>query len=92
METRRTHVCCLYSPYPDHPYVAAAREEAGIPSEDGRIPPEYENQKKVFSKTRAQAVPEHGLQDLTIDLVEGKEPPWVLIYNLYAKELETLRD
>ncbi len=77
---------------PDHPHVAVAREEAGIPSEDGRIPPEFEDLKKVFSKTRAQAVPEHGPQDLTIDLVEGKEPPWGPIYNLSAKELETLRD
>jgi hypothetical protein len=60
---------------PDHPYMAAAREETGIPSEDSRILPEYEDLKEVFSKTRAQAVPEHGLHDLTIDLVEGKEPP-----------------
>jgi hypothetical protein len=77
---------------PDHPYVAAVREEAGIPLKDGHIPPEYEDLEEVFSKTRAQAVPEHGLQDLTIDLVEGKKPPWGLIYNLSAKELETLRD
>ncbi len=63
------------APNPDHPYVAAAREEAGIPPEDGRIPLEYEDLKEVFLKTRAQAVPEHGPQDLTIYLVEGKEPP-----------------
>jgi hypothetical protein len=37
-------------------------------------------------------VPEHGPHDLTIDLIEGKEPPWGPIYNLSAKELETLRD
>ncbi len=63
------------APNPDHPHVAAAREESGILSEDGRIPPEYEDLKEIFSKTRAQAVPVHGLQDLTIDLVEGKELP-----------------
>jgi hypothetical protein len=80
------------APNPDHPYVAAAREEAGIPSEDGQIPPEYEDLKGVFWKTRAQAVPEHGPQNLTIDLVEDKELPWGQIYNLSAKELETLRD
>jgi hypothetical protein len=28
---------------PNHPHVAAARKDAGIPSEDGRIPPEYED-------------------------------------------------
>ncbi len=77
---------------PDHLYVAAAREEAGIPSEDGLILPEYEDLKEVFSKTMAQAVPKHGPQDLTIDLVEGKEIPWGPIYNFSAKELETLRN
>jgi hypothetical protein len=55
--------------------VTAAREEAGIPSEDDRKPPEYENLKEIFSKTRAQAVPEHSRQDLAIDIVEGKQPP-----------------
>jgi hypothetical protein len=80
------------APNPDHLYVAAAREEAGIPSEDDRIPPEYEDLKEVFSMTGAPAVPEHGPQDLTIDLVEGKKPPWGPIYNLTANKLETLRD
>jgi hypothetical protein len=80
------------APNSDHPHVAVAREETGIPFEDGRIPAEYEDLKKVFSKTRAQAVLEHGSQDLTIDLVEGKKPPWGPIYNLSAKELETLPD
>ncbi len=32
----------------DNPYVDAARKEASIPSEDGRIPPEYEDLKEVF--------------------------------------------
>ncbi len=35
---------------------------------------------------------EHGSHDLTIDLVEGKKPSWGPIYNLLAKELETLLD
>jgi hypothetical protein len=72
---------------PDHPDVVVqeVREEAGIP-------PEYENLKEVFSKIKAQAVAEHGPHDLMIDLVEGKEPPWGPIYNLWVKELETLRE
>jgi hypothetical protein len=75
------------APNPDYPDVVAqeAREEAGIP-------PEYEDWKEVFSKTKAQAVAKHGLHDLTINLVEGKEPLCGPIYNLSAKELETLRD
>jgi plasmid replication initiation protein len=58
------------APNPDHPDVVAqeAREKAGIPSE-------YEDLMEVFSKTMAQAVAEHSSHDLTIDLVEGKEPP-----------------
>jgi hypothetical protein len=42
--------------------------------------------------TKAQAVAERGPHDLTIDLEEGKEPSWGPIYNLSAKELETLHD
>jgi hypothetical protein len=74
-------------PNPDQPDVVAqeVREEAGIP-------PEYEDRKEVLSKTKAQAVAEHSLHDLTIDLVKGKEPTWELIYNLSAKELETLQN
>jgi hypothetical protein len=62
-----------------------AREEAGIP-------PEYHDLKEVFSKTKAQAMAEHSLHDLMIDLMKGKEPPWGLIYNLSVNELETLRN
>ncbi len=58
---------CMYAvsivPNFDHLHVAAVREEAGIPPEYGRIPPEYKDLKQVFLKTRAQAVPQHGLQD-----------------------------
>ncbi len=60
--------------------------------EDARILPKYEDLKEVLSKTKTQAVAEHGLHDLTIDLVEGKKPQWGPIYNLSAKELETLRN
>jgi hypothetical protein len=75
------------APKPDNPDVVAqeVREEAGIR-------PEYKDLKEIFLKTKAQAVAEHGPHDLTIDLVEGKEPPWVSIYNLLAKELGTLHD
>jgi hypothetical protein len=61
---------------PDYLHEAAARKEAGILSENGRIPPEFKDLNEVFPKTRAQAVPRHGKQGLTIELVEGKEPSW----------------
>jgi hypothetical protein len=41
------------APNPVHLHVAAAEEEAGIPSEDDRIPLEHEDLKEAFSKTRA---------------------------------------
>jgi hypothetical protein len=71
------------APDPDYPDMVAqeVREEASIL-------PEYKDLKEVFSKTKAQAVAKHGSHDLTIDIVEGKEPPWGLIYNLSAKELK----
>jgi hypothetical protein len=37
-------------------------------------------------------VPKHGSHDLTINLAEGKEPPWGPIINFSAEELETLCD
>jgi hypothetical protein len=51
----------------DHPDMVAqeVREEADIL-------PEYEDLKEVFSKTKGQAMAEHGTHDLMIDLVEGK--------------------
>jgi hypothetical protein len=61
------------------------REEAGLP-------PKYKDLKEVLSKTKLQAVAEHGPHDLMIDLIDSKKPLWGPIYNFSAKELETLRD
>jgi hypothetical protein len=36
-------------------------------------------------------MPSHGPQDLAIELLNGKQPPWGPIYNLSVKELDTLR-
>jgi hypothetical protein len=82
---------CLYAvsmaSNPDHPDVVVqeVRKKTGILSE-------YKNQKEVFSKTKAQAVAEHGSHNFRIDLVEGKKLPRGPIYHLSAKELETLRN
>jgi hypothetical protein len=62
-----------------------------VEEEEAGILPEYDDLKEVFSKSKAQEVPEHGPHDLTINLIEGKEPPWGPIHNLSVKELETLR-
>jgi hypothetical protein len=37
-------------------------------------------------------MPNHVLQDLAIELLDGKQPLWGQIYNLYENELATLRD
>ncbi len=42
----------------------------------------------MFSQDEASGLPHHGPQDLTINLYEGKQPPWGPIYNLSAKELD----
>jgi hypothetical protein len=57
------------APNPVHSDVVViwAREETGIL-------PEYENLNEISSKTKARTVAEHGLYDLTINLVEGKKP------------------
>jgi hypothetical protein len=55
------------------------------------IPLEYADLACVFSEDEASSMPEHGSQDRSIDLVEGKQPPWGLICNLSAKELDVLR-
>jgi hypothetical protein len=66
--------------------VQEEKEEAGIL-------PEYKELKEVFFfASKAQAVAEHGLHNLRIYLMEGKEPPLGATYYLSAKELETLRD
>ncbi len=44
-----------------------------------------------FSKADSKSTPSHGPQDLVIELLDGKQPPWGPIYNLSEKELNTLR-
>jgi hypothetical protein len=61
------------APNSNHLHAVAAWKEASI-AEEASIPLEYEVLNEVFSMTRALAVPEHGPQDLTLDLIEGKEP------------------
>jgi predicted dehydrogenase len=66
-----THLYAVsIAPNPDHPDIGVqeAREEAGIPLV-------YKDLNEVLAKTKAQAVAEHGPHNLTIDLIEGNEPP-----------------
>jgi hypothetical protein len=44
----------------------------------------------VFSEADSESMPSHGSQDLAIELLDGKQPPWGPVYNLSEKELDTL--
>jgi hypothetical protein len=55
------------------------------------VPEPYQAYAQVFSKADSESMPSHGLQDLAIELLTGKQPPWGPIYNLSEKELDTLR-
>ncbi len=57
---------------------------------DPGIPLEYADLDHVFSEDEGSNMPEHGPQDLAINLYKGKQPLWKLINNLSAKELDVL--
>ena len=56
------------------------------------VPEEYHEFADVFSKTRADILPEHRPYDLKITLEDGAVPPLGPIYSLSKLELETLRE
>ncbi|KAJ8456603.1 hypothetical protein ONZ51_g12022 [Trametes cubensis] len=56
------------------------------------VPEEYHEFADVFSKTKADILPEHRPYDLKIDLEEGATPPLRPIYSLSKLELDTLRE
>ena len=57
-----------------------------------KIPPEYHEFAKVFSKEESDKLPEHHPYDHTIPLQEGTTPPFGPIYNLSPSELVVLRE
>ena len=57
-----------------------------------KIPAKYLDFADVFSSDLASELPEHiGINNHTIKLVDGQQPPYGLIYNLRPVELETLK-
>ena len=56
-----------------------------------KLPPEYNEYSDVFSDSGAAELPKHGPADHAIDLIDGIQPPYDLIYNLNEVERETLR-
>jgi len=56
-----------------------------------KIPSEYHEFAKIFSKEESDKLPEHRPYDHTIPLQEGTTSPFGPIYNLSPAELEVLR-
>ena len=54
------------------------------------VPDQYHDLLSAFSKTRADTLPPHRPYDLSIDLEEGKTPPYGPLYSLSATELQAL--
>ena len=69
-----------------------ATSVSGTPPDLSGVPPEYHEFADVFSKTKADILPEHRPYDLKITLEEGATPPLGPIYSLSKIELNTLRD
>ena len=56
------------------------------------VPVEYSNYSDVFLAENAAELPENtGINEYAIELEEGKQPPFYLIYNLGPVELKTLK-
>ena len=91
-ETFLVHVATLFNSMEVHPnqevqIAALIADKAPI-----TIPVEYSDFKDVFSKESVEVLLEHTeINTLAIDLEEGKQPPYGLIYSLRPVELETLK-
>lgn len=58
---------------------------------EAQMPPQYADLADAGSVDDAGGLPDHGPQDLAIDVKEGEVPPCKPLYNLSAAELEVLR-
>ncbi|QLI66325.1 Transposon Tf2-12 polyprotein [Metarhizium brunneum] len=56
------------------------------------IPKEYRKYEKLFAEELETGLPEHSQWDHQIELIDGKSTTFHKIYNLNARELETLRE
>ncbi len=73
----------------DNPAQIAALQWDKAPTE---IPAEYSDYADVFSSDLAMELPENtSMNEHTIELIEGKQPPYGPIYALSPVELETLK-
>jgi len=52
----------------------------------------YKDYTDVFNEKEAGLLPDHGLHELAIELMKGKQPPFGPLYNLLKAELKVLRE
>ena len=71
----------------DGTWIAATREEE--PAEE--LPEAYKNYEHLFAEEGANELPPHRPWDLSIELMEGKTPPYRPIYAMSQPESESLR-
>jgi hypothetical protein len=61
-------------------------------SESPKLPPVFRNYANIFSETNTTELPPIKGRQYLIDLKEGEEPPYRLIYTLLATKLKALRE
>jgi hypothetical protein len=66
------------------------RLRATMNAPEEALPPEYTEFVDVFSEEQAGILPENTAHDHTIDLKEGTQPPYKLLYPLSQEELHVL--
>lgn len=76
---------CLQQPDAARP----VSRTGSVPDLSG-VPPEYNDFREVFNKSRATSLPPHRPYDCAIDLLPGSAPPKGRLYSLSAPEREAM--
>ena len=92
-KTFMVYIAALAEPIIMPIYPSCHTQVAALTSEKIRISAEYSDFSNVFSSDSAAELPEHtGINNHPINLLNDKQPPYGLIYNLEPVELETLKN
>jgi transposase InsO family protein len=84
-----SHASATSAPSP--PFDDMPDDSQFISDVKAKVPPQYHDLLSAFSKKKANTLPPHRPYDLSIDLEEGKTPPFGPIYSLSEPELKALR-
>jgi hypothetical protein len=72
-------------------YICTVASLSYVETASGKVPQPYQRFAKRFGEEQARELPVHSLDDLAIEIMEGKQPPFGPLYNLSGPELEALR-